>query len=65
MGLLDFFRRKEKKEEAKTVTESQRQMTELEKLCGDDKETYEALLNTMLSSTLANARNSLVQATQF
>ncbi|MBX5320699.1 MAG: hypothetical protein QHH12_00545 [Candidatus Bathyarchaeota archaeon] len=47
MGLLDFFRRKEKKEEAKTATESQRQMTELEKLCGDDKETYEALLNTM------------------
>jgi hypothetical protein len=47
VGLLDFFRRKEKKEEAKTATESQRQMTELEKLCGDDKETYEALLNTM------------------
>lgn len=45
MGLLDFFRRK--KEEAKTATESQRQMTELEKLCGDDKETYEALLDTM------------------
>jgi hypothetical protein len=45
VGLLDFFRRK--KEEAKTATESQRPMTELEKLCGDDKETYEALLDTM------------------
>ncbi len=47
MGLLDFLRKKEKKEEAKTATESQREITELEKLCGDDKETYEALLNTM------------------
>ncbi|MEM3641364.1 MAG: hypothetical protein QXH37_05545 [Candidatus Bathyarchaeia archaeon] len=46
MGLLDFLRRKEKKEDAKTM-ESQREMTELEKLCGDDKETYEAVLSTM------------------
>lgn len=47
MGLLDFFKRKEKKEENKIKIESQRSMTELEKLCGDDKETYEALLDTM------------------
>lgn len=47
MGLLDFFKRKKKKEENKIKIESQRSMTELEKLCGDDKETYEALLDTM------------------
>ncbi|MGC8997906.1 MAG: hypothetical protein ACP5JW_00670 [Candidatus Bathyarchaeia archaeon] len=46
MGLLDIFKRK-KKEEAKTTNVEVKQMTELEKLCGDDKETYEALLNTM------------------
>lgn len=42
MGLLDRFRRKEEKkvEETKVVTE-------LEQICGDDKETYEALLATM------------------
>ena len=45
MGLLDIFRRK-KKEEATTTTET-RQVTELEKLCGDDKETYEALYYVM------------------
>ena len=30
-----------------TETEAKETVTELEKLCGDDKETYEALLNTM------------------
>lgn len=43
LGLLDRFRKKKKKEEetnAKTVSE-------LEQLCEDDKETYEALLNTI------------------
>lgn len=44
MGLLDRLRRKK---EEKTEVESIRQRTELEQLCGDDKETYEALLNTM------------------
>lgn len=47
MGLLDFFKKKEKKEENKIEIESQRSITELEKLCGDDIETYEALLDTM------------------
>jgi hypothetical protein len=46
MGLLDFIR-KRKKESVEIKTEHQRQITELEQLCGDDKETYEALLNTM------------------
>jgi hypothetical protein len=46
MGLLDFIR-KRKKESVEIKTEQQRQITELEQLCGDDKETYEALLNTM------------------
>jgi hypothetical protein len=46
MGLLDFIR-KRKKESVEIRTEQQRQITELEQLCGDDKETYEALLNTM------------------
>lgn len=44
MGLLDRFR---KKKEKKTNVEAVKTMTELEQLCGDDKETYEALLNTM------------------
>ena len=46
MGLLDIFRKK-KKEKEKANVESTQVMTELEKLCGDDRETYEALLNTM------------------
>ncbi|MEM3536356.1 MAG: hypothetical protein QXF44_01120 [Candidatus Bathyarchaeia archaeon] len=46
MGLLDIFRRK-KKGEAKTTNVEVKQMTELEKFCGDDKETYEALFNVM------------------
>ncbi len=44
MGLLD---RLKKKKEVQTETEAKETVTELEKLCGDDKETYEALLNTM------------------
>jgi hypothetical protein len=47
MGLLDFLKRKEMKEKAGTVAEPTKQLTELEQLCGDDKETYEALFNTM------------------
>jgi len=46
LGLLDRFRKKKKKEEeikAKNVEIT----TELEQLCDDDKETCEALLNTM------------------
>ena len=46
MGLLDFIR-KRRREGTEIKTEQQRQITELEQLCGDDKETYEALLNTM------------------
>jgi len=44
LGLLDRLR---KKKEVQTETEAKETVTELEKLCGDDKETYEALLNTM------------------
>jgi len=47
MGLLDFLKRKDKKEKVETVAEPTKQLTELEQLCGDDKETYEALFNTM------------------
>lgn len=43
MGLLDRFRKKEKKIE----TETKKTITELEQLCGDNKETYEALCHTM------------------
>jgi len=46
LGLLDIFRRKKKKEQNKNV-ESAKLITELERLCEDDKATYEALLNTM------------------
>lgn len=45
MGLLDRFRRKKKEE--KVNVESEKSLTELEEVCGDDQETYEALLNTM------------------
>lgn len=44
MGFLDRFRKKGKE---KIVKESTKSMSELERLCGDDKETYEALINTM------------------
>jgi hypothetical protein len=46
LGLLDRFRKK-KTEEEKTGAETAQQRTELEQLCGDDKETYEALINSM------------------
>ena len=42
MGLLDRFRKKKKID-----VETAKIISELEHLCGDDKETYEALLNTM------------------
>jgi ribosomal protein S19 len=45
MGLLDLIKRK--KSESVEIKTEQRQVTELERLCGDDKETYEALFNTM------------------
>jgi len=44
LGLLDRFRRKEKE---KVNVESEKSLTELEKICGGDQETYKALLNTM------------------
>ncbi|MEM0057597.1 MAG: hypothetical protein QXG09_01795 [Candidatus Bathyarchaeia archaeon] len=49
MGLLDFIKKwRRGKEAVKTVkAEPQKQITELEQLCGDDKETYEALFNVM------------------
>jgi len=43
LGLLDRFRKKEKKEE-EIKMENVGTMTELEQLCDDDKETFEALL---------------------
>jgi hypothetical protein len=45
LGLLDRFRRKKKEE--KINIETKKTITELEQLCGDDKETYEALYHTM------------------
>jgi len=44
LGLLDRFR---KKKEKKVNIETKETITELEQLCGDDKETYEALRHTM------------------
>ena len=44
--MLGFFRRGEKKEEKEHV-KTAAIMSELEKICGDDKETYEALRYTM------------------
>jgi hypothetical protein len=42
LGLLDRFRKKKK-----TDVETTKTISKLEQFCGDDKETYEALLNTM------------------
>ena len=42
LGLLDRFRKKKKVD-----IEIKKTITELEQLCGDDKETYEALHHTM------------------
>jgi hypothetical protein len=49
LGLLDIFKRKKKEQESevKTMAE-QKTQTELENLCGGDKEVYEMLLDTML-----------------
>jgi hypothetical protein len=48
MGLLDMFRRKKKNAESEEKAPlKQKTLTELEQLCGDDKEVYEMLLNTM------------------
>jgi hypothetical protein len=48
LGLLDRFKKKngdkKKKDAAKEAIE---EVTELQQLCGDDKETYEALVGTM------------------
>jgi hypothetical protein len=46
LSLLDRFRKK-KKEENTINIEAKKTITELEQLCGDDKETYEALHHTM------------------
>jgi hypothetical protein len=43
LGLMKRFGKKEEK----TVAHTSRMMSELEQLCGDDKEAYEALMNTM------------------
>jgi len=45
LGLLDIFRKKER--EKKKIGEDLTKPTELEKFFGDDKETYEALVNVM------------------
>lgn len=45
MGWLDRFRKKEQRE--KTDEKGAKPLTDLEQLCGDDKETYQALINTM------------------
>ncbi len=44
MGLLGRFRRKEKK---KVAEETAKVITDLAQICEDDKETYEALVDTM------------------
>jgi hypothetical protein len=45
LGLLDIFRKKKDKE--KINNETALTTTELEQLCGDDKETYDALVHAM------------------
>jgi len=45
LGLLNRFRKKKEEEEA--LAKTPEVATELEQLCGDDKITYQALLETM------------------
>ena len=45
MGLLDRFRKK--KEKPKESLKQKEIVSDLERICGDDKETYEALRWTM------------------
>jgi len=48
LGLLDRFRKKKrKKEKPLENVETTKSLTELEQLCQDDRETYEALANIM------------------
>jgi hypothetical protein len=47
VGLLDRLRRKKEEKNVELGTENKEVITELEKLCGDDKETFEALVNVM------------------
>ena len=48
MGVLDRFRKKEVKEKAVEKKKKTKEMTDLEKFCGGDRELYEALRRTML-----------------
>jgi hypothetical protein len=45
---MRFFRKRKKKEEKQTPKKVEKQKSELEILCGNDKELYEALLHIML-----------------
>lgn len=47
MGFLDRLRRKKKKEEVKKEEVKKEEKTDLEILCADDREAYEALYQTM------------------
>lgn len=48
MGLLDRFRKKKTKEQAQTKQAKEvKEATDLEKICADDKESYEALRESM------------------
>ena len=48
MGILNKFKKREKQEESTNLEGGQATATtELEQLCGNDKETYEALIHTM------------------
>lgn len=46
MGLLDRFRKKKEKENV-SIEKPKEVVTTLQKFCGEDKETFEALLNAM------------------
>jgi hypothetical protein len=47
VSILDRFRKGKKAEETREEAKTAKQLDELEQLCGDDKETYEALVDTM------------------
>lgn len=47
LGVLDRFKRKKEDTQKADEVVKKTEMTELEQLCGNDKETYEALVHTM------------------
>jgi len=68
LGLLDRFRRKKGDNKKKGAAKETSEVSELQQLCGDDKETYEALVSTMFlypSKIGTSMKNAAEEAKKF